>query len=114
MTRETYRGPERAEEHRRGGYTRPAQERTAAGRDRMQESRREQELEFEEIRRRPQSQRPSASTENGRRGAYGRNYDYPEERDSYSQRRTSPRPDRRNSPDRRNRGDSPDFVDLDE
>lgn len=65
MTRETYRGPERAEEHRRGGYTRPAQERTAAGRDRMQESRREQELEFEEIRRRPQSQRPSASTENG-------------------------------------------------
>lgn len=114
MTRETYRGPERAEEHRRGGYTRPAQERTAAGRDRMQESRREQELEFEEIRRRPQSQRPSASTENGRREAYGRNYGYPEERDSYSQRRTSPRPDRRNSPDRRNRGDSPDFVDLDE
>ena len=101
MTRETYRGPERAEEHRRGGYTRPAQERTAAGRDRMQERRREQELEFEEIRRRPQSQRPSASTD-------------PEERDSYSQRRTSPRPDRRNSPDRRNRGDSPDFVDLDE
>lgn len=109
LTRETHRSTERAKEQGRGSYPRPASGRTAADRERMQESGRKPELEFEEVRRRPQTQRPPAASGAGRREPSKRIYtEYPEDRPAHSQRRGT------SHPDRRSRGDDLDFVDLDE